>query len=300
MSHQTYCQSRFLPSQDAPSLDEVRQLYGAFSVPVATWERQYMKASGFFSSRLETSDAEGLVRHSSAFRFLIKTPRQEQIISSQQGHGINYAWTEIGLWTQWHQGHSLVLICCISGDGQTTLQQSIKHCLYEQPTAVSESCPHSWHGFVLPHISRAFHTAVWRCRDLVRTVETTRPNIHKPRAEYAVLHEISRHAVHSTETISMAITVLESIVEDIFTVRKSLQLDEVACTRASEEMNCQKTLLRCEHGRSQALVSRLSIEIDLVRFGTCSFSSHRVCSSLRWPSTLAPSTTARSPLVSPT
>lgn len=243
-------------------------------MPVSTWERQYAKATGFFSSRLDPRNTKGSICHSSSFRFLIKTPEKGQTVPGRHESEITYGWTEIGLWTQWCQGHSSVLLCRISGPAEGSLRESIKASLREHPTPFPDSCPHSWHGFVIPHISRAFHIAVWKCRDLIRTVETTRPDVHKPRADYATLHELSRHAAHSSETISMAVTVLNSTADDLLAVQKSLQGEEAVYRRVFEELNCQRTLLHCEHGRSQALESRLRNEIDLVRFSACSCSGH--------------------------
>jgi len=56
----------------------------------------------------------------------------------------------------------------------------------------------------------------------------------------------------------MSIEVVDNILEDI------QELGEGAANTPSRVLKCQRTLLRCELGRSQALESRLRNEIDLV------------------------------------
>ena len=241
----------------------MQKLHDAFEVQLSTWDRQYRKATGYFRGSLTGLGVGESESYSTSFRFLIKTPNKDATLSSELAPKIVYSWTEIGLWTQFRQGHSSVMICCISESFGNCLAEDVRRSLFSDRVSVSLSHPFAWHAFALAHISHAFHAAVWKCRDLVRAVETTRPNVRKQQTDYAALHEISRHVFHSTETLAMSVDVVDNILCDLEIVCSD-RTASAQCREALRTIKCQKTLLKCELGRSQALESRLRNEIDLV------------------------------------
>lgn len=88
--------------------------------------------------------------------------------------------------------------------------------------------------------------------------------MRKQQSNYYVLHELSRHVLHSTETLCMALEVTQNIIEDLQRLRAVHDLAMSHYDEVRSIVTCQKTLLQCEHNRSRALEARLRNEIDLV------------------------------------
>jgi hypothetical protein len=63
----------------------------------------------------------------------------------------------------------------------------------------------------------------------------------------------------------MAVHVTEAIWDDLLAVYTDAQSESLGSEEIKKIIKCQVTLLKCEHGRSQALEGRLRNEIDLVR-----------------------------------
>lgn len=179
-----------------------------------------------------------------------------------------YEWTEIGFWTQWKPSQSSILLCMIQGKEKLSIWNDICTLLQDNQTMSVQAGPFDWHQLVLPIISQAFDQSVWICRDRIRQMEQHRPTISSVRPQYTEMHETARHNVHISETLDMSINVLTSISQEIHTFgqtqvcrEQALAFDQRASLRL---LSCQKTLLQCALGRSQALASRLQNEINLV------------------------------------
>lgn len=260
------------------SAQVAHDLQDSFGISASTWEKQYRKATGYYlGSPIVSSNGEEEAV-STSLRFLIKTPGKAATVSHELSSGITYEWTEIGLWTQYRHEHSSILFCCVSDLCKTGFVDDVRAAL-TQSMPISLAHPFGWHAFMLPHISRAFHVAVWKCRDLIRDVEKRRPSAGKRPTDYYALHELSRHVLHSTETLSMAVEVTQSVIEDLQGFRGQHWLPQQD-ESVEKIIRCQKTLLQCERGRSEALAGRLRNEIDLVMpnlilFDTPVFNSHR-------------------------
>jgi hypothetical protein len=255
---------RFLPDRMVLSERVVQGMTESFDIPSTTWQPQYRKATGYYhtsSTRPVNGETES---HSTSLRFLIKTPDRHANLSIGGPPQITYSWTEIGIWTQHRDAHSSILLCLISDPCNAGLVEDIRNSLVGHNASMAISHPYAWHAFLLPHISRAFHTAVWKCRDLIREVEISRPSVSERQTDYPTLHELSRHILHSTETLSMALNVTEDLLNDLIAFRRELQSASSQLAEAIETVKCERSLLQCEHGRSQSLESRLRNEIDLV------------------------------------
>ena len=94
--------------------------------------------------------------------------------------------------------------------------------------------------------------------------ETTRPSVEQQQTSYSALHEILRHALHTIETLAMAVEVVDNILSDLQAVCQDHALAMKDCRGLMRMLVCQKTLLQREHGRALALEGRLRNEVDLV------------------------------------
>jgi len=197
-----------------------------------------------------------------------------------------YHWIELGFWTQWLPEHSSVLLCAIK-DTESCCNASVQALIIEglskTQVSLTASLPFVWHAYLLERIIvPCFDCSVWKCRDLIRRQEKKRPTIENHLTDYEELHEAARHVIHSTETIGMGIEVISSVLQELDTFcedyhqkstkdRADHQLTtEYKPTTADyravlRSLRCQKTLLQCLHGRSQALENRVREEIGLVQ-----------------------------------
>jgi len=82
------------------------------------------------------------------------------------------------------------------------------------------------------------------------------------------MHEIARHAIHSSETLEMAMETLSRMIQEHQTwfnenvaenASKAVSLKPVR-----KSLQFQSTLLKCLHLRSKAVEERLRNEINLV------------------------------------
>lgn len=248
-----------LPFDYPLSAEDQQHLSRGFDIPHRTWEPQYQEATGYFLADEVNDSSDALQSYVTSFRFLIK--------SLTAGFG-NYAWTEIGVWTQWKPLHSTIILCAIAGPDHNELWSNICQAL-RVPVAVGMNRPLDWHVFLVPHVSRKYDQSVWSCRDVIRKLEKNRPDVHSGRPLYTSMFEMARHANHISEVLTMSITVLENMIDEIPRLQRAalqsngIEVDHIAVNRS---LSCQKTLLQCSYGRSQALTVRIQNEINLVRF----------------------------------
>lgn len=135
--------------------------------------------------------------------------------------------------------------------------------LFQQaPTAGS---PLALLGFAVENIIRHFDHSVWCWRDVIRGLETCRPTPGQPRRDFVQMHELARHVLQSTETLAVAISVVDSMIEHLDGKPQSPGPEEA---RARGALVFGKSLLTCVHHRSRALEDRLRNEISLVCIST--------------------------------
>ncbi|RMY93428.1 hypothetical protein D0861_01936 [Hortaea werneckii] len=238
-------------------------LRDAFAIPESIWERQYVKSTGYYQGSTHKLPGNEIEGKSTAFRFLIKTPGKDGTSSKELAPKITYRWTEIGFCTQYRQGHSSVLLCLVSDPVHTGFVETIRASVLRESHPETFIHPFGWHTYIIPQVSRAFNSAVWQSRDLVREVETTRADGPKRQIDFTSLHELSRHVMHSTETLAMAINVTNRVLEDLGPAKFGRSSDSFEREEIQQVITCHRMLLQCEHGRSQALENRLRNQIDL-------------------------------------
>lgn len=84
------------------------------------------------------------------------------------------------------------------------------------------------------------------------------------------MHEIARHAIHSSETLAMAIEIMTSLIQEhemFFEENALFPTESIAQSKQTRRaFRSQITLFKCFHLRSKALEERLRNEINLVLF----------------------------------
>src|SRR5436305_7557295 len=101
-----------------------------------------------------------------------------------------------------------------------------------------------------------------------------------PQPDYVAMHEIARHAIHSSETLEMAMETLSQMIQEhqawfnenvTENAKKTVSLK---LTRKS--LQFQSTILKCLHLRAKAIEERLRNEINLV-LSTCTSGAREPC-----------------------
>lgn len=89
-----------------------------------------------------------------------------------------------------------------------------------------------------------------------------------PQPNYVAMHEIARHAIHSSEMLASALETMASMIQEyevFFEENPSLSKETMTLSKQTRRtLRFQKTFLKCLHLRSKALEERLRNEINLV------------------------------------
>jgi hypothetical protein len=85
-----------------------------------------------------------------------------------------------------------------------------------------------------------------------------------PDPDYIRMHEIARHIIHSSETLSIAQETLNSMSQTYDTIISTSSPAAPLSSNVKAELELQASLLKCVHLRSEAVEARLRNEINLV------------------------------------
>jgi hypothetical protein len=78
------------------------------------------------------------------------------------------------------------------------------------------------------------------------------------------MHEMARHAIHSSEMLAMAIETLTSIIQEYEIFVADSSTTAVKYRQTEKDLRYISTLFKSLHLRSKALEERLKNEINLV------------------------------------
>jgi hypothetical protein len=182
---------------------------------------------------------------------------------------------------RWEPGHSMVLCIDTPENFRFQLEQSIA----KGEDMIDLSNPFALYVPLVDQIVDLYDRSVWRIRDLIRTVEKVRSFACKllksilltayakdregvTETSFSKLNEISRHATHSTETLSVTTQSLEVMQQRHRSFHESSPSPNAATETfletAQQNMNFQALLIHNLKLRSCANQERLQSEITLV------------------------------------
>ena len=189
----------------------------------------------------------------------------------------------MGFFTRWlHSGTGSVICFNVP----PSLQKSIADALVLLPQEAIACDPYAFHTSIADMVVKLYDDSVWRIRDEIRKIETSRYHLfvfsypkksyHNNRspeseatADYPMLHETARHSIHSSETLDIAVECLLAMCEQhTLLSNRTLPKDkgrEVSYTKIHQALQFRLQVLRSLRARSQANEARLRNEITLVR-----------------------------------
>jgi hypothetical protein len=245
---------------------ETTLLCAAFNTPDHFFAPLARRSSGFFGAQ-EKVYGESIGVYQTWFRFLVKRPRIKPAYAAGRSHALLaakdfYHWVEIAFFTEWHANKSATVLCFgVPNELRAEMQLSLQK---GEQTAVTQS-PFDAHAFILPFVVHAYDTSVWLWRDWVRELELKRQDNANSRSAFLSMHELARHTIHSTETLTTSLAVVRSMIEEQRDRRPLIEPESSSNARTSRALHHQRTLLECLLNRSKALERRLQNEINLVR-----------------------------------
>ncbi|KAF1813278.1 hypothetical protein P152DRAFT_434213 [Eremomyces bilateralis CBS 781.70] len=166
--------------------------------------------------------------------------------------------TLVGRWTQKHTfalcfGAPRDLQCNL----ESALSRDIRGICFQDPFALLSP--------ILNETLILYDRSVWRVRDQIRLVEADREKELVVEPDFSVLHELARHAIHSSETLSVTTLSLQTLRthqrhyrRNSTVVKGTTQIPTVVA-----EMDFQLQMLENLKLRSDANEARLKNEITL-------------------------------------
>jgi len=223
-----------------------------------------LDASGFFRAREDLNDEDELQVHESWLRLQAKQAHRDGPPDAEKLGKIKYHWDRLGFFIRWRPNRSFTAYCF---DLPDQLKRTLRTTL--TTSNFSAHLPAAIWSLILEHAMPLFDAQVWKCRHLIRWHEKHRPiadnatAAKRPKPEYEDLHEIARHAIHSSEMLQTALHVLGAIEKE-----HSMFLSPLPRRHHREitrSLSYHKTMLQGFEGRSRALETRLANEMQLVR-----------------------------------
>ena len=167
-----------------------------------------------------------------------------------KGFSVSYKWHNFNFFTRWRAPNIHQTLCF---DVEPEFESEIIQTLNSR-TFSEQDDGYMPHSLLTSVVIKNFDASVWSLRDWIRYIEQNRMKDTKsPETDYPLLHELARHAFHSSETISVATNTLDQMSLH----HKSLQFHGQKVGRrhnlgAQPDLDFQISLLHGIHARSVA------------------------------------------------
>ncbi|EXA33895.1 hypothetical protein FOVG_15186 [Fusarium oxysporum f. sp. pisi HDV247] len=180
-----------------------RNLFHRYAIPTLLWNDLYIRANGF--SGCEDIYVKGSAKaHNTWIRFLVKKHIPDLCCSKQA-----YDWDEMTFFTTWNPPNRNAVFCF---DTPSALQNKVQEALSSVDDNRWSFDPYSIHAVLIDAVLDVYNASVWSARDLIRNIEKNRTSSSDPKPNYPQIHDIARHAIHSSETLNVAIGTLNSLL----------------------------------------------------------------------------------------
>lgn len=229
-----------------------KSLEHEYPIPPCFWSTLCGRSNGYFGCEDVVDEAGHLNSHNSWFRFQIK-----QLIDRVEP---SYVWSDLSFLSFWQPDKHKIL--CF--DINPIFQNQIFNFLANKPPSLPSDI-YFLHVAIIEIVLGLFDHSVWTLRDHVRDIERKRMSKTEPRTDYPRLHEIARHACHSSETLAVAIDTVEAMHDqyrDFLHCLKSGSRPPCS-TQLGQYLGFQKRMIKGLHARSMAIETRLNNELNL-------------------------------------
>lgn len=237
-------------------------LTNSHGISSAFWEELFLEANSYFAPYEHRNEAEDLIRFDTELRYLCK---RKSKVSGERSFDIPYFWEKMAFFSSW-RGDSSSMLCF---DLPESMQDDIVARVRQTSIGPSRS-PFFALDLAVAAVVVNFDLAVWEWRDSLRKIEKTRPNLEETtmtKANYIKMHELSRHIIHSNESLTSAIETTATMIDTLrrLDMGKQPVITRQSVLRPEQGLVKEQSMMKCLLGRSKALESRLTGEINLVR-----------------------------------
>ncbi|EAQ93092.1 hypothetical protein CHGG_01327 [Chaetomium globosum CBS 148.51] len=177
-----------------------------------------------------------------------------------EGTKKDYRWFEMSFFTRWDRsGLSQVLCVDLPKDFPLELHRLLER----RPEPLNFQDPFAMHTSLIDQIVVHADISVWRVRDPVRLLEKTRM---RTGAIFGPIHEMSRHAIHTSEILEASIDTLKEMQHCRIAIHHRLHPDlgETYREQAKDYAQFQISLVKALKLRSDSNQERLKNEVNLV------------------------------------
>ncbi|KAK4462990.1 hypothetical protein QBC42DRAFT_266827 [Cladorrhinum samala] len=258
----------FLSREDYKPADGRREkILEHFNVPRFVANETCFDINGFFGSRStfdDTSRKKPLTSYTTWFRFLIKMIQKvdedphdqaQEYATKEKG----YRWFETTVFTRWDSSGACQVLCV---DAPPDCPAGVLKALGTQTSGLDFRDPFSMHSVLIDQLVAYSDISVWRIRDPVRTLEKTRMRMG---AIFEEIHDISRHAIHSSEILEAGVDTLKELKHCQVAVHEKMSqiLGKTYIQQAREYTQFQISLLKNLKLRADSNRERLKNEVNL-------------------------------------
>ncbi|KAF2823660.1 hypothetical protein CC86DRAFT_408690 [Ophiobolus disseminans] len=232
----------------------VPELLQHFQVPGRFLSATYRRSNGFFGSAESVNPEDGLNNCCTWFCVIIKDV-------SPNGAS-NYSWRKMTFWTRWNLKQCSIL--CIGAD--RSFRDLLQETLSRIWTLLPHSQPYALHVPIVETIVTMQDLSVWSVRDFVRSVEQKRSYTASRPHDFLSLHEASRHAIHSMETLGVTVDTISALQQHASRLPNETDQHSRSTTDLSQiqdQLAFQVRILQNMLRRSQSNKERLQNEIAL-------------------------------------
>ncbi|KAK6332978.1 hypothetical protein TWF718_010805 [Orbilia javanica] len=254
----------------APGLHAILQEF--YAAPSEIWTKVHWESNGYYGCR-DGRDTD-IDRHDTWFRFLIKQLFEKP--GKKFPEEYEYSWDKLGFFTTWKKSGRKSMLCL---DCPDDLIKGMKGSLDKANRDHFIVEPYAFHQIAIREIVNLYDKSIWRIRDVVRTVEKTRPKARKPEVDYDHLHEAARHVIHSTETLLVSTQLLEQMMQRhrdrMNWLSNAPEEEKLYMREVGDNLMFYHGMIHAFKCRSESMQERHQNEIQLVCFSMlypiCSF-----------------------------
>jgi Mg2+ and Co2+ transporter CorA len=187
------------------------------------------------------------------------------LIKHLKGDKINYEWYKLNVFARWLFSSKQTIL--IVFDPPTPILVRLPSPLLDEPYDMHLGDPFWIYAPLIEEVVRLQDQAVWAIRNQVRAMEREKIPATKPKPNYRLLHDISRHEIHVSETLGVAISTIDSILECHKDVMASILSVDATSNHSSKHIHQRllfhKHMLDSLRHRSSSNKERLMNEIQL-------------------------------------
>lgn len=174
------------------------------------------------------------------------------------GERAQYEWLKMNIFTHWVASSNQLSVLVFDADQSLIQKIATSFSSLEMEYRRDPFWPYTK---LMDEVARLEDTTVMSIRNYVRAVEKKTPQ-EKPEPPYRFLHDISRHAVHVTETLDVAIETMDGMLSHHESVKVQVG-DNDSWQTVHGRLLFSQQLLKGLRWRSNANEKRLQNEIQL-------------------------------------